>query len=437
MATAVDWMKSMYRKEYERNPVFTLFLTILIVFFIVFVISVVITGGDTFYYILNSTRSDIFSDHFNSVVDSRDDPYTKHCLIYPPLVTIFYFVIGHFTAPFVGAPAGETITMDMLRNSQMGIMSFLFIVLVALYVLYVLFSKIIKEKGVRKELMFLFAVLLAYPFLFALERGNSIIMALVFCLFFLLGYRSENKYVRYASYIALGCAAGIKLYPVIFGLLILRERQHREFAICAAIVAALMFIPFIFTDGNPLMLFDNVFSYSSTVLGVTNIEQILVGVLQIGHGVAEGTVSIISYATVGLFTILSFIVIIFDKEMKFWKVVALLGCNLVLGFGLGIQYQIIYMIPAILFFLAAEKETTRENLFYIVCFAMTIALIPGIDIAFFSTLFAGVDAYPSAVIGAMESVFVIIIAIALLREGLLRIYRSRNGTVEQSADIVA
>ncbi|MCL2143085.1 MAG: DUF2029 domain-containing protein [Methanomassiliicoccaceae archaeon] len=424
MVTVVDRIGQMYRKEYERNPVFTLFLTILIAFFIVFVIAAVVTGGDSIHMVFLADKRDTFMDHFNSIKYSSDHPYTRFHVIYPPLVTSFYTVLGYLTIPFVDVASIEELA-PALRSSQMGIMSFLIITLVTFYALYLIFSRIVREEGIRKELMFLFAVLLAYPFVYALERGNSIIMALVFCLLFILGHKSENKYVRYASYIALGCAAGIKLYPAILWLLILKDRNYREAGICAAIVAVLVFVPFVFTDGSPLIFFDKVFSYASANPGFTNLNQIITGIFGEWLGLSEGGVSVISYAVIGTFTLLSFIVILFDKEMKFWKVLALIGCNLVLGLGIGAQYQIIYMTPAILYFLASEKNMTRENLFYVVCFAMTMVLIPGLAAPWLSAAI-GVEAYPSAVIGAVESFFVIVIAIALLREGIVRIYRGRS-----------
>jgi hypothetical protein len=441
MAAVIDRMMERYRKEYERNPVFTLFLTILIVFFIIFVVAAVITGGDTFYNVLNSVRSRAFSDYFEMIWSSSDRPYTDWHVIYPPLSVVFYILLGRFIIPYTGAADGGPFSIDeaidLLRNSQMGIMSFLVITVLIFYALYLIFSKIMKEMDFRKELMFFFLMVLSYPFIYAVERGNNILLALVFCFVFLLGYRSENKIIRYASYIALGCAAGFKLYPAIFALLILRERKYKETVICASIVMLLVFVPLIFTDGTIVILFDNIFTYARSSLGFTNISQITIGLLEGILGMSEGIALIVSYVILGLFTALSFIVILYDKEMKFWKVLALIGCNLILGFGLGVQYQIIYLTPAILYFLVAEKKMTRENLFYIVCFAMTMVLIPGINIAGSISTSDGVfEFYPSAVIGAMESAFAIVIAIALLREGIVRIYRNRLGH-DRNTDAVA
>jgi len=406
MAAVTDRMISIYRKEYDRNPVFTLFITILIVFFTLFAAATLITGGNTFYNILNSPGAHIFLDHFDSILYSSDQPYEKYGVIYPPLATVFYAVLGHFVIPFVDVPAGTDLTAELIRNSQAGILSFVVITLIAFYALYVLYSRFMKDADVRKELLFLFAVLLAYPFIYAIERGNSIILVLVFCLIFLMEYRSENRLIRYASYIALGVTAGFKLYTAILGLLILRDRRYREMGICVLIVAALVFIPFIFTDGSPMVLFDTIFGYAPTSVGTTNFSQMVHNIFGTGLGFSDTAVSAIGYAVIGAFTLLSFLVILFDKEMKFWKIVALISCNLILGPSVGVPYQVVYMLLPILYFLASEKNMTRENAFYTICFAMTLVLIPWMPIA------------------SIESAFVVIIAVAILYEGLTRMYRS-------------
>jgi len=418
--TAWERIKERYRGEYERNPVLTLLLTILIVFFLVFVIAAVITGGDSVLGIFFYDRKDTFMDFFNSVMHAQEGPYDNWHVIYPPLIVVFYSIVGRFMIPYVETKPGELLSFA-LRNTQMGLLTYVFITLMTVFVLYLVVSRLMEERGIRKELVFAFLVFLSFPLVYAFERGNSIILALVFCFAFLLGYRSENKYVRYASYIALGIAAGIKLYPAILWLLILRDRNYKESAICFAIVSAVLLLPFIFTDGTPLTLVHNVFTYTGSpdTYGFANLNQLIFGVFRDLIGVAVGTVQIISYAVIGIFTLLSFIVILFDKEMKFWKVVTLLGCNLVLGLGVGGIYQMLYMLPAVLLFLNAERTLSRENLFYLVSFALVFALVPGI---------MPFDILPSPIIGSFKAAILILISAALLREGLGRLWRKRAAT---------
>jgi len=413
MVAIADTMRNMFRKEYDKRPVSTLFLTIIIIFFIIFVAAAIVSGGSTFNNMLNSPGSNVFMDHFDSVLYSSDHPYTKYGVIYPPLATVLYAALGRFIIPYVNVPAGTGLTAELIRDSQMGMLSFVLITLLTFFALYLVYSRSMKDKDIRKELLFLFAIVLTFPFIYAIERGNSIILVIVFCLIFLAGYRSENKWIRYMAYASLGCATGFKLYPAILWLLTLRDRRYKEAGICALIVAALILIPFLFTDGGPIVLLDAIFRHVPTSVGFTNIGQIVHGTFGDFLGLSENMVSAINYAVLGGFTLLSFIVILFDREMKFWKVVALISCNLVLGPGVGVPYQLVYMWLPILYFLASEKHMSRENAFYTVCFAMIFVLIPGI--------------------GGTGSVFVIIVAAAILYEGIARICRRNKHQCAEAA----
>ena len=80
----------------------------------------------------------------------------------------------------------------------------------------------------RSCVFFTAAVFLSGLMLFALERGNSILLAVVFLLVFLWGYQAENKIFQYLSFCALGAAAGIKISPALFGLILLSERRYKD-----------------------------------------------------------------------------------------------------------------------------------------------------------------------------------------------------------------
>ena len=82
-----------------------------------------------------------------------------------------------------------------------------------------------------------------------------------------MGYQSDNKIIRYLSYISLGIATGIKIFPAIFSILIIKERKWKEFGYCFIIVVAILFLPFLLTDGTPLSLLDTIMNYSTDSAG--------------------------------------------------------------------------------------------------------------------------------------------------------------------------
>ncbi|MDR0777954.1 MAG: DUF2029 domain-containing protein [Methanomassiliicoccaceae archaeon] len=416
-------IKDRYKKAWNRNTVSTLFITIMFVFFAVFVAAMIMTGGDSFYYSLWHDRRDVFMDHFNSVVYSLDHPN------YPPLAILFYYVFNCLTVPFLD-PA-HTGGFD-IRDSQMGMLSFLIMTLLTFYLLHILFRILMKKTnsekeggtGIRTEVLFLLIVV-SFPFIFALERGNSIILTLVFCLAFLMGYRSENRIVRYASYIALGCAVGFKLTPAILWLLIIRERRYMEAGICA-VVAVLSFVPFALII--PDMLEHNIVATSILYPGTGgffNLYQLASMMFGEILGLEEGITATISTVIVLVFTLLSSVVVLFAKNMKFWKIVALLCCTISLGFGIPGGYMLIYLSIPLMFFIATEKKMTKNNLFYLICFIMVIALMPVMEKWYYFNT-------------SIRVVFVIIVAVALISEGLLNIYRNwRMRSRSESAELLA
>jgi hypothetical protein len=236
-----------------------------------------------------------------------------------------------------------------------------------------------------------------------------------------MGYRSENKFIRYASYIALGCAAGIKLYPAILWLLIVRERRYREAGICMLVVLALVLVPFIFTDGDPMMLFDVVMDNTGRLDGRPSYFTQLVSALQGASDLSDGTLLAMGYTVNFAFALLSFAVVLFDREMKPWKIIAILSCNIILGPGTGYPYNFVYMMMPMMFFFASEKEMTRENLFYLVFFTCVMALMPDIG-------------YLSPVQSMVNMWMTLTVLTALLCEGCRRICRERFGNRTPKSD---
>ncbi|MCL2143078.1 MAG: DUF2029 domain-containing protein [Methanomassiliicoccaceae archaeon] len=426
MAAVVDRMMYAYRKEYERNPVATLFLTLLFVFLVIFVIAALITNMESAIVALNDKPELVFSDYFESVWASSDSPYTRAVpVMYPPLATLFFAGIGSIVIPYANLVPGMTDheIWFAIRDSQLGIMSYFIFAMVMLYALHVIIRKLTKGTDLRAEVLFLL-ILLSFPVIHVLERGNVILLAVVLCFIFIIGHKSENKYVRYVSYIALGCAAGIKLVPAILGILILREKRYKEAGICALIGAAFVFLPFLFTDGTPAILFDTILGYTDDVGagGGMNFSPVAGAVNYIFSPIVGDAVSTVIAATAALaFLLVSFIVILFDKEMKFWKILALISCALVVGIGLAVPYNLLYLLFPLMFFLISEKELTKGNIFFLICFIGAFALIPGI----------GLDT-PHKMLG-LKSVFVMLMSFALMYEGCGRLYRNFRGRHESRA----
>ena len=369
MKDAYAVLKQKMLSEYEENPVITVFLSAMIFMFLLCVLLGLVSTGWTFDWMLFGDSNDTFMDFFNSVMYSSDRPYTYWEIIYPPLITVFYGVIGYYTIPHVVHHPGQTLAFD-LRESQVSLMVFIIICLALLYFLHRFVGHVTEESLDRHKAELLFLVLLfSFPVLFALERGNSIMIALMCLLVFVELYRLENRAVRIIAYIALGCAAGIKIFPAIFALLILRERQYKEFLICFVVVTVLLLAPFLLTDGNIFLLLSAITSdldsaaYSNGILNFNDLVNYLhlPPVLGTALGLA--------------FTGICALTVVFKRDMPEWKAMAMISCTLVLCFSLGVQYLLVYMIVPLLYFLRDEKSM-KDNLLYVILFIGIFMLFP-------------------------------------------------------------
>ena len=94
------------------------------------------------------------------------------------------------------------------------------------------------------------AIVLSFPIIFSLERGNSILAVLVFVLFYICFYKANNKVLRELSFVSLALAAALKLTPALLGVLLLLEKRWKE-AIRTIIYGILFFfLPFLFFKGG-------------------------------------------------------------------------------------------------------------------------------------------------------------------------------------------
>ena len=366
----IEDLKSRYLERYRESPILTVFLTLMgLSLFITMILSAV--SRDYFLSVLGKMSQHVFMDYFWSVSDSINLPYSELNVIYPPLAVCIYSIIGRYTLPFVDATTGDRY-LDMY-NSQIPMMVFILLTGAGIFLLLTLVRRTIpRETSENGTLLLLFLMLFSFPMIIAVQNGNNIIYVTFFVLLFMLTYRSENKWMRYVSYVSLGMAAGFKFLPAILGLLILRDRRYTEFLACVVIVFALTVVPVVFTDGTIMSILDNIRSLPIDAGGsVNNISKLFTYFGDMYNLSWLETVGFVLLVTV---TVLTAVVFALDREMKTWKLMALAACLFVLGPGVGTPYLYIYFIPAAALMIASEKEATRENLISVILITLPLML---------------------------------------------------------------
>lgn len=190
---------------------------------------------------------DLFMDYFNSIRDAaKFNVYTEYRVIYTPLVTLFFMFNSFFIPKKALDHSVGSLIMQKQVMSYVGIAIFF---IVSLVLLYVSMKHLLKKQS-RAQRIFLYClVVFSFPFLYTMERGNTLILTFVLMVFFYAFYKSDKKYLHELAVLALALATVIKLYPVIFALILFKKKAWRDVTKYGIYTVLLLFVPFIFYEG--------------------------------------------------------------------------------------------------------------------------------------------------------------------------------------------
>ena len=199
--------------------------------------------GKYFISVFLSDPRDVFMDHFNSLNNAKTDPYQDQFSNYPAMACLIY------KAFLAMIPDGlrEGNGFD-LRGIQAGMLPFIIYNGVVMWFIQVITSaKSVLEK--KDKIIFSLILMLCAPVMFTIERGNLILLSFALTMFFSFFFESEKKVLREISFIALAVAASIKIYPAIFGLLLVKKKEIKETVRLVLYGVTAFIIPFFYYDG--------------------------------------------------------------------------------------------------------------------------------------------------------------------------------------------
>lgn len=351
-------------------------------------------------------------DFFNSIQYGRK-PYTTG-VIYPPLINLIYAIFG------MGIPDSVKAQGTLAyRTSLQGIVA-----LVLFYVMAVLLYIIAWRDDSRftnKEKNFLItATFFTLPFIFAVERGNSLLWCVPLTMLFVNNYNKKEKSKRILAIVALALAASMKIYPAFFGILLVREKKWKE-ALTAVVVGAItMFAPFLLMEkGNrsPLLWLSNIAKtsemFQSTGYGYKVNLSNTVGFIESEFGIhITGT----NFLIIAVLLINSLLVLI-KKNMPQWKCIALLALITILVPGFSYTYTIMFMLIPFFCFLGSEHDQ-KWDCYYLILFMLMFVLLP------IKNQFGGLEAinmdavYPLGWTTIVESVALFLMEVSIVIEEL-------------------
>lgn len=406
----------------DVNNTSKLFYIISFASLVVCIIMGVLSNGVTVSNLLFN-KDDVFMDFFNSVVDCSGDAYGESGVIYPPLVVLFYKFCSMFFN--IGSMKASEV-----RETSLGMIIFVCFTIVS----YILFAKLIykyKNGSFANKSLFAFFTLFSFPMIYLIERGNIIVLVLPLLLYFVNEYDSDVKYKRHLAYICLAISVAIKIYPVFFGLLLLKKKKnYKNILLCIFYGAVFFFVPFIFVGGFSQLgvLIHNIL-YTSSMFGskgfgfkvsISNTFSLFGHVFNhVRLFETAGTMFLIITVLAGLFLIL------FNKWNEDWKIYAVISLIIILVPGFSYIYSVAYMIIPLLFFLNKKEIKWIDYIYSLLFIAQFIFLVAKTDELFPSFNSAELNCNIATVV---ESIALLAMLVLLYFDGVITFFRLSRHT---------
>lgn len=406
----------------DVNNTSKLFYIISFASLVVCIIMGVLSNGVTVSNLLFN-KDDVFMDFFNSVVDCSGDAYGESGVIYPPLVVLFY----KFCSTFFNI---DSMKASEVRETSLGMIIFVCFTIVS----YILFAKLIykyKNGSFANKSLFAFFTLFSFPMIYLIERGNIIVLVLPLLLYFVNEYDSDVKYKRHLAYICLAISVAIKIYPVFFGLLLLKKKKNfKNILLCIFYGAVFFFVPFIFVGGFSQLgvLIHNIL-YTSSMFGskgfgfkvsISNTFSLFGHVFNhVRLFETAGTMFLIITVLAGLFLIL------FNKWNEDWKIYAVISLIIILVPGFSYIYSVAYMIIPLLFFLNKKEIKWIDYIYSLLFIAQFIFLVAKTDELFPSFNSAELNCNIATVV---ESIALLAMLVLLYFDGVITFFRLSRHT---------
>lgn len=320
------------------------------------------------YYIKDHT--DTAMDWFNMLAVSARNikEFYATKANYPALPFVFWrLMLGFMQRPVL--PEYED--GFYLRAQMMAQLGYILFTMSCLLAIWECIQFLVQGTKLQK-CIFAAALLFCGPMIFLLERGNILLLCLLFLLLFMALYDSEDKRLRYTSYICLSLAAAVKIYPAVFGVMVIKKKRYREAGILLGIGIAVFFLPFLPLGGLSAI--------SQWVHGVFSASEIA-SMQGYGYNYSVANLARLTFGRTGLNGILSpllicaagavalIIFIASKEEWKQWFALVLI-CVWIPSFSY--TYTLVLLFLPIISCFGRDRPKTRFDDEYLTLFVITM-----------------------------------------------------------------
>ena len=341
-----------------------------------------ITSGQAWMHLIwHTDTSGILPDLSQTIAEAKWlSPYSMDTYaIYPPLTYLLFSVLANCIPGFPSMTASIT---------PIGSTVMIYFIIFCVVFTFVMVERY-AECSSPIKLWISCAYILSAPFIFALERGQPILLTVLLCGVFLQHYDSGNRIKRELALVALALAFNMKMTPALLGLLLLQKKQYREAFRCVAYGLGLFFFPILLLENN----------VGETVRRMTEgIRLFSVIGDEPGYGFRISIASWVSLIgaiagfprimTVCCTWILSAIVpimmlMVFLCTDQYWKRALALILIIACVSAFSWIYNICYLLPVALLFIRSlhEKDRlTKSDLLFIILFLLAFIPLPYCDV---------------------------------------------------------
>lgn len=362
-------------------------LIVFILWQVVSLFGILISKGELWTNIIWSGDSAaLFPDFVETIFQSYPSRPYETGAIYPPIVYVTFSLFTHLLPPsFFLNEMGEFDYSNWSPSSffpQVHAVSTCFFVAASI-LLFLIIKRYTKHHTGNSDKSLVWIIFTSAPFIFAVERGNILLLLITPLIYFCVNFDSLNTKTRLIAYFCLALVVSFKVYPVLLGLLILLDNKNKNkflnALICMGFGIAVFFIPFVFTGGiNSVFQFiENIFAHTTRSTGsfglgekidVVNTMKIFGFLFKLSpNGKFVSLQPLAPYAVI----VMGICGAILHKEK--WKRTACLVLATVIFPSFSVRYNVLYLIiPLILFYKNKEDKSVLNYVYaalYALCFA--------------------------------------------------------------------
>lgn len=190
------------------------------------------------YFVDRAYFSDLFSPMIKPVSQTYTDPYYSN---YPPFANLIYCGLRLFV------PNASLEDKSYLSTMGGSIVLLMYIIVAVLALVFAVYQSADSLSSPMHRWLVSMVIALSGPVLFMLSRGNNVafVVPLLFGFAFLRNH--DNAIYRELSIVCLAIATAIKIYPMLFALILIFERNRKlflRFLLYTVLIYAVSFIPY-------------------------------------------------------------------------------------------------------------------------------------------------------------------------------------------------